>query len=88
MPAPTIDRVDAGAFLRARLMDIFMGDRDRHRDQFRWVTFGDAQPRLWQPISRDHDEAFVQLDGLALHLAAIYTRRSSPSGRSIRRTTA
>jgi len=26
------DRVDASAFLRARLMDIWMGDRDRHRD--------------------------------------------------------
>src|SRR6266446_4284288 len=66
------DRVDARAFLRARLMDIFMGDRDRHRDQFRWAAFGRGRPIVWQPISRDHDEAFVQLDGLALRITALY----------------
>ena len=66
------DRVDARAFLRARLMDIFMGDRDRHRDQFRWAAFTKGRPTLWQPISRDHDEAFVQLDGLALDVARLY----------------
>jgi len=66
-------RVDALAFLRARLMDMFLGDRDRHRDQFRWATFGEKQhPTFWQPISRDHDEAFVQLDGLSLDLARFY----------------
>jgi hypothetical protein len=66
------DRVDSRAFLRARLMDIFLGDRDRHRDQFRWAAFGNDHPTLWQPISRDHDEAFVKLDGLSLDLAALY----------------
>ncbi len=66
------DQVDERAFLAARLMDIFMGDRDRHRDQFRWAAFGKGHPTLWRPISRDHDEAFVQLDGLALDLARLY----------------
>jgi hypothetical protein len=66
------DRVDARAFLKARLMDVFMGDRDRHRDQFRWAAFGEQKPIFWQPISRDHDEAFVQLDGLALDISRLY----------------
>ena len=69
--SPT-DRVDARAFLRARLMDNFMGDRDRHRDQFRWAESGQGRPTMWLPISRDHDEAFVQLDGLALRISALY----------------
>ena len=67
------DRVDASAFLRARLMDIWMGDRDRHRDQFTWAAFENkGSPTLWQPVSRDHDEAFVNLDGLALDVARLY----------------
>jgi len=66
------DRVDAGAFLAARLMDIFMGDRDRHRDQWRWASFDKGDPTIWQPISRDHDEAFVKLDGPALALTRLY----------------
>jgi hypothetical protein len=66
------NRVDARAFLAARLMDILMGDRDRHRDQWRWASFGKGKPVLWQPISRDHDEAFVNLDGPILAVTRLY----------------
>jgi hypothetical protein len=66
------DRVDARAFLVARLMDIFMGDRDRHRDQFRWARLGGTGDSLWEPISRDHDEAFTKIDGPILEVAALY----------------
>ncbi len=66
------DRVDARAFLAARLMDILMGDRDRHRDQWRWASFEKGKPTLWEPISRDHDEAFVNLDGPVLAVTRIY----------------
>ena len=66
------DRVDARAFLAARLMDMLMGDRDRHRDQFRWAATGDGRPTRWVPISRDHDEAFVKLDGPALAITRLY----------------
>lgn len=66
------DQVDANAFLTARLVDIVIGDRDRHRDNFRWALIAEGPPRLWQPISRDHDEAFVKLDGVLLHLATHY----------------
>ena len=66
------DRVDARAFLAARLMDMLMGDRDRHRDQFRWALIDSLGRTRWQPISRDHDEAFVKLDGPILERAASY----------------
>lgn len=67
------DRVDAHAFLTARLMDILVGDRDRHRDNWRWALLDDSGPvRSWVPVSRDHDEAFVKLDGAALGLATAH----------------
>jgi hypothetical protein len=70
------DRVDARAFLTARLVDILMGDRDRHRDQFRWArrdsADGTSDVTYWEPVSRDHDEAFVKLDGPVLELASLY----------------
>jgi hypothetical protein len=66
------DRVDARAFLVARLMDMLMGDRDRHRDQFRWALLSGPSDSLWQPISRDHDEAFVKMDGPILEVAGLY----------------
>jgi len=67
------DLVDARAFLTARLMDIYVGDRDRHRDNWRWALLDDSGPvRIWTPISRDHDEAFVKLDGALLRFATKY----------------
>lgn len=64
------DQVHARSFLTARLADILFGDRDRHRDNFRWALMDDSGPvRYWEPISRDHDEAFVKLDGFLLTLA-------------------
>jgi hypothetical protein len=63
------DQVDARAFLSARLMDLFLGDWDRHRDQWRWARFGDAKPRLWVAIPRDRDQAFARYDGFLLMVA-------------------
>src|SRR5262249_41236480 len=63
------DLVDARAFLKARLIDGFLGDWDRHRDQWRWARFGDEKPTLWVPIPRDRDQAFVRYDGLLLTVA-------------------
>ena len=63
------DRVNARALLTARLFDVFIGDWDRHRDQWRWARFGDSLPRRWLPIPLDRDQAFVKYDGLLLGIA-------------------
>jgi hypothetical protein len=62
-------RVDTRAFLAARLFDIFVGDRDRHRDQWRWATFAEGDDAVWEPIPRDRDMAFVKHEGLFPTLA-------------------
>ncbi len=56
------DRVDSRAFLRARLVDLFIGDWDRHRQQWRWARI--PGKHLWQPIPEDRDQAFTRFDGL------------------------
>lgn len=71
--APEV-RVDGRAFLLARLTDLFMGDWDRHADQWRWARITRGGKESWQPIPRDRDQAFVRLDGFLLAQA----RRSSP----------
>ncbi|HEY8256047.1 MAG TPA: BamA/TamA family outer membrane protein [Gemmatimonadales bacterium] len=63
------DLVNARAFLAARLVDVFLGDWDRHRDQWRWARFGDDKPAMWVPIPRDRDQAFAKYDGLLLVVA-------------------
>jgi hypothetical protein len=70
----TDDRMDARALLTARLFDVFIGDWDRHADQWRWARFGNTLPRRWAPIPLDRDQAFVKYDGLLLSVA----RQSAP----------
>jgi hypothetical protein len=61
------DRVDARAFLRARLFDVLLGDWDRHRKQWRWAKIPGKDG--WQPIPEDRDQAFSRYDGIVLGLA-------------------
>jgi hypothetical protein len=62
--------VDARAFLRARLLDLLLGDFDRHRKQWRWASFAPGTPL--QPIPEDRDMAFVRYEGIGPRTMKIY----------------
>ena len=64
------DRVNVEAFVRARLLDLLLGDFDRHRKQWRWARLPGSE--LWQPIPEDRDMAFVRFDGFGQRLASVY----------------
>lgn len=57
------DRVAARDYLTARLTDLFLGDWDRHYDQWRWAEVERDGVSYWLPIPRDRDYAFVNYDG-------------------------
>jgi Omp85 superfamily domain len=59
--------VDAREFLRARLIDLMMGDWDRHRRQWRWARFPESP--LYRPIPEDRDQAFSRYQGVMLDFA-------------------
>ena len=63
------NRVDSRAFLKARLMDFLINDRDRHQRQWRWARFLNGDFYTWIPIPEDRDMAFIDLDGFALAVA-------------------
>jgi hypothetical protein len=63
------DAVDSEAFLTARLLDVYVGDWDRHVDQWRWARMRKDGKKLWYPIPRDRDQAFAKFDGLFPSLA-------------------
>jgi Omp85 superfamily domain len=72
--SPT-NRLDSRAFLAARLVDIFIGDWDRHEDQWRWAGYDRGDLRVWRPIPRDRDNAFVDHRGVVLSsLRGVFVR--------------
>jgi hypothetical protein len=66
--------VDARMFLSARLMDVYLGDWDRHEGQWRWGRMEGGGGARWVPIPRDRDYALADYGGLLPSLA----RRGDP----------
>jgi hypothetical protein len=72
------DQVDAVEFLKARLMDIFLGDWDRHIGQWKWARFKVDKKKRWVPIPRDRDQAFSLYNGLIPWMATIAVPQIEP----------
>lgn len=60
------ERVDARAYLKARLIDFLVNDKDRHSGQWRWARFPAGECYTWLPIPEDRDQAFIDFDGLLM----------------------
>ncbi|MBX2894337.1 MAG: BamA/TamA family outer membrane protein [Cyclobacteriaceae bacterium] len=56
--------VDQAFVLRNRIFDLWIGDWDRHDDQWRWAEFEEKKTRIYRPIPRDRDQAFFVNEGL------------------------
>jgi hypothetical protein len=67
------ERIDVRAFLKARLLDLLIGDWDRHAGQWRWAK--SRESGLWLPVPRDRDQAFARFDGAALAAARLWAPR-------------
>ncbi len=65
------DEVDQLSLLRARLLDFFMADWDRHDDQWRWAEFEkEGKGKIYKPIPRDRDQAFFVNQGVIPNIAS------------------
>ncbi len=64
------DLIDYEHVLRSRLFDLWIGDWDRHDDQWRWAEFKDKKRdvKIYRPIPRDRDQAFFYSDGVLMKI--------------------
>ena len=67
----TENHIDQAAFAKARLFDMFLGDWDRHEDQWRWGVVKKGNEKVFVPIPQDRDQVFFKHNGVILD-AAIY----------------
>ena len=78
-------RVEARAYLRARLLDIWLGDWSRREDQWRWAGFPRPGGMRYRPIPRDRDQAFFLFDdGLITRLVSWFIPKYHSFGETIR----
>ena len=62
----TKHRIDQKWVLKSRLFDLFIGDYDRHDDQWRWAAFEQEanDTIIYRPIPRDRDQALYNIHGV------------------------
>ncbi|MBS1564654.1 MAG: metallophosphoesterase, partial [Bacteroidetes bacterium] len=58
------NRIDQPAVLRARMLDMFMMDFDRHEDQWRWAATDNGKGKTYAPVPRDRDQPFFVNSGI------------------------
>jgi hypothetical protein len=58
------NRVDQMALLKARILDMFVMDLDRHEDQWIWGSYDNGKGKTYFPIAKDRDQAFYTNQGL------------------------
>ncbi|MEM7297309.1 MAG: BamA/TamA family outer membrane protein, partial [Bacteroidota bacterium] len=62
--------VDQNFVVRNRVFDMWIGDWDRHDDQWRWAEFDNGKGKLYRPIPRDRDQAFFINEGIIPYFAS------------------
>src|SRR5205814_9024938 len=58
------NRVDQLAVLRARLLDNFVMDFDRHEDQWDWLGMNSTEGKIFYPVPKDRDQVFYSGHGI------------------------
>jgi hypothetical protein len=58
------NRVDETFVLKSRLFDLWIGDWDRHDDQWRWASFKNKNGETYRPVPRDRDQTFFVNEGI------------------------
>ncbi|OQP46124.1 hypothetical protein A4H97_31620 [Niastella yeongjuensis] len=62
--------VDTAELFKARMLDLFLGDWDRHEDQWRWLDEQKGSGRKYLAIPRDRDQALYRNEGFFPKLAS------------------
>jgi hypothetical protein len=60
--------VDQLSLLKARILDMYIMDLDRHEDQWEWGAVDKEKGKLYYPIPKDRDQAFYINQGVLPHI--------------------
>ena len=76
-------RVDELEYIKARIMDLFLGDWDRSEDSWQWYSLPIGSNRLWKPLPCAQFHALNRLNGLLPTIADIAIPQLEHCGETI-----
>jgi len=63
--------IDKEEFLKARMLDLMIGDWDRHEDQWRWTLSKNGKERVYTAVPRDRDQVMHLRQGVFPSIAGV-----------------
>ncbi len=72
------EQIDAPALLTARLVDMLLGDWDRHGGNWKWARMREGPGASWLPLPRDRDKTFISFGGVILGAAKMAAPNLAP----------
>ena len=57
-------KFDQDSYVKARLLDMWLGDSDRHDDNWAWLVYEKEGETLYKAFPKDKDKVFAVLDGI------------------------
>ncbi len=82
--------IDRAAFAKAILFDFWVGDWDRHGDNWKWAGYKEDGKYRFQPIPKDRDHVFAIYEGVIPKIARRmlpFATNFSPEIKSVKRLT-
>jgi len=77
-------KADQKQLLRARLLDMIIGDWDRHGDQWIWEKYKNSIGTIYEPLPHDRDKVYYSTSGVFPWFAAIFKPQLQPFGKRIK----
>ncbi|MBS7564079.1 BamA/TamA family outer membrane protein [Mucilaginibacter sp. Bleaf8] len=65
------NRLNQREFLNARMLDLLIGDWDRHEDQWRWIDEKQGKEKVYTAVPRDRDQVFHVSQGVFPAIASL-----------------
>jgi len=73
-------KIDPMAYVKARLMDMLIGDWDRHEDNWKWAMYKEDGERIYRPIPKDRDHVFSKWSGMIPNIADLVINNAEDFG--------
>ena len=74
------NKIDPMAYAKARLMDMLLGDWDRHEDNWKWAMFKEGDNKIYRPIPKDRDHVFSKWTGIIPNIADMVINNAEDFG--------
>ncbi|MFK7807935.1 MAG: metallophosphoesterase [Saprospiraceae bacterium] len=75
------NRIDVDQFVKARLLDIWISDWDRHFNNYKWLAYEDGKKTTYSVFPKDRDKSFSLYQGVYWLIEVLHLQKDKSNFR-------